>query len=236
MIPLNLVVLDKVSIFEQLQMEEALLRADERNWCLINTGSPPAIVVGISGKPEHLVDQDELMKQPLPLIRRFSGGGTVIVDPNTVFVTWICNAAPLGVACCPQKIHRWSEELYQTAFPSLDMQWMENDYVIGARKFGGNAQYLCKGRWLHHSSLLWDYEPERMRYLLMPSKTPYYRQGRQHHDFLCRLRPHFADKADLTEQLLQTIHKRFKVEETNAEEIQRIRQRPHRQATQYIAF
>ena len=40
-------------ILEQLQLEEALFRADQRNWCLLNSGSPPAIVMGISGLPER---------------------------------------------------------------------------------------------------------------------------------------------------------------------------------------
>ena len=37
-------------ILEQLKMEEALLRSDNRNWCIINQGSPVSIVMGISGK------------------------------------------------------------------------------------------------------------------------------------------------------------------------------------------
>ena len=40
-----------------------------------------------------------------------------------------------------------------------------------AKKNGaGNTQMIIKGRWLHHSSLLWDYNPANMDYLLMPSK------------------------------------------------------------------
>lgn len=37
-------------ILQQLQLEEALLRADAGNWFLINDGTPdPAVVLGISG-------------------------------------------------------------------------------------------------------------------------------------------------------------------------------------------
>lgn len=37
-------------ILRQLQLEEALLRVDDRNWCIINDGAAtPAIVMGISG-------------------------------------------------------------------------------------------------------------------------------------------------------------------------------------------
>ena len=40
----------QVPILQQLRLEEALLRADDANWCIINDGSAtPAIVMGISG-------------------------------------------------------------------------------------------------------------------------------------------------------------------------------------------
>ena len=42
--------LRQVPILQQLRLEEALLRADDSNWCILNDGSPtPAIVMGISG-------------------------------------------------------------------------------------------------------------------------------------------------------------------------------------------
>ena len=42
--------LTRIPILQQLQLEEALLRADSSNWCIINDGTPaPAIVMGISG-------------------------------------------------------------------------------------------------------------------------------------------------------------------------------------------
>ena len=49
-------------ILEQLRLEEASLRCDERNFCIINEGSTPAIVLGISGKLEELVDQEKHAK------------------------------------------------------------------------------------------------------------------------------------------------------------------------------
>eukprot|EP00968_Pinguiococcus_pyrenoidosus_P003776 scaffold251_cov230-Pinguiococcus_pyrenoidosus.AAC.7 len=33
---------------------------------------------------------------------------------------------------------------------------VENDYVVGDRKFGGNAQSITSGRWLHHTSFLFE--------------------------------------------------------------------------------
>jgi len=41
----------------------------------------------------------------------------------------------------------------------------ENDYVLGPRKMGGNAQSIIKNRWVHHTSFLWDFDVLKMRYL-----------------------------------------------------------------------
>ena len=80
---------EKRSIYEQLLLEEALLRNDSRNFCIVNKGSSPAIVMGISGKAQELVDLAKAQSLQIPIIKRFSGGGTVIVDHNTLFVTFI---------------------------------------------------------------------------------------------------------------------------------------------------
>lgn len=220
-------------IFEQLRIEEALLRCDTRNWCIINEGSPDAIVVGISGKPELLINQDFLKRQPVPVIRRFSGGGTVFVDSSTYFVTWICNSHDVEVPCYPEKIGGWTEQFYRQAFPTLEMSLRENDYVIGDRKFGGNAQYLRKDRWLHHTSLLWDYDQTKMNYLLFPHRTPRYREKRDHHQFLCRLNEYIS-KSDLELNIIETLHKKFEVRKKSLDCVMKLMELSHRKTTSYI--
>lgn len=230
-IPLHLVHLNQVSIHEQLAIEEALLRTDLRNICLVNYGTPPAIVMGISGKRELFVDEKVWVRAPVPIIKRFSGGGTVFVDHSTLFITWIMNSHDVGVKGCPDAIHRWSEGQYRHAFPQLDLQLVENDYVIGKHKCGGNAQYLTKGRWLHHTSFLWDYDPANMRYLLMPHKRPAYRQDRDHDAFLCRLREHFPSFSEMKEAFFSSLTSHFDVQHLNASELKAIIARPHRKST-----
>jgi lipoate-protein ligase A len=79
-------------ILYMLRIEEALLRATSDNWIFVNDGTKePAIVLGISGKPHELVHVEAAHKARIPLIKRFSGGGTVIVDSNTVFSTLIAS-------------------------------------------------------------------------------------------------------------------------------------------------
>lgn len=226
---MNILKLTNVPILEQLRIEEALLRADQGNWCLINTGAPPAIVMGISGKPHLLLDLEKVRRDQVQVIKRFSGGGTVYIDPQTVFVTLICNVADFSICSQPKPILEWTEKLYQPLFKGFSA--CENDYVFGKRKFGGNAQYLQKGRWLHHTSFLWDYDPAKMEYLLLPEKRPNYRQDRSHTDFLCTLRPQFPKRDELVDSLYKHIKAFFKGEEVSEVFIQEILTKPHRKST-----
>lgn len=227
---LNLLHLKSYPILQQLQLEEALLRTDANNWFILNEGTPsPAIVMGISGKPELLINPTKYHSQPIPIIKRFSGGGTVFVDSDTYFTTFICNSTDLQIPPFPDKVLKWSETFYQPTFPNFKL--LENDYVFNNRKFGGNAQYMTKNRWLHHSSLLWDFNPANMDYLLMPPKTPSYRQLRPHSDFLCRLCELFPNQDALTERLFRQLNQNFNVSLVSLEEASDALLRPHRKTT-----
>ncbi len=199
---MNLLHLD-TSIQDQLLLEEQLLRQDNRNFCLINVGSAPTIVMGISGKAENLVHLDRLPDH-IPVLKRFSGGGTVIVDENTVFITFICNKADHAFQAYPEPILRWTESILAPATPGLTLR--ENDFVIGEKKCGGNALYIKKDRWLVHTSFLWDYDPLRMGLLKYPPKTPAYRAGRSHEEFICRLSDHLGDLDEWIKNLKKSLH------------------------------
>ncbi len=205
-------------IYEQLLLEEKLLRADSSNWCLINEGSTPSIVMGISGKKEELIDCQKTTQDNIPLIKRFSGGGTVFVDENTLFITFISQKNIHDFPAYPEPIMKWTEGIYRDVFAHPEFRLRENDYVIGHKKFGGNAQYIKKDRWLHHTSFLWDYSPEKMQYLLHPKKTPTYRAGRSHDEFLCRMREFFPNKEQLINKLVEEMQKRFSLHMASLEE------------------
>lgn len=220
-------------ILKQLRIEEALLRCSSENFCLINEGSSPAIVLGISGKADELVDQERAHAAGIPLIRRFSGGGTVIVDESTLFITFICQRE--SFPAFPEPIFKWTEELYAPVFSHKDFRVRENDYVLGEKKCGGNAQYLKKDRWLHHTSFLWDYKPERMGLLLHPKKTPTYRAGRAHEEFLCRMKEFLPSRELFIERLKEEIGKRYPALEIGLEDIDPLLQQPHRRATLVVS-
>jgi lipoate-protein ligase A len=231
---IRLLFLDHYPIFEQLQLEEALLRADDNQWCLISGGTAPAIVMGISGKVEQLINVPLLQQRPVPLIRRFSGGGTVFVDQHTCFITWICNSKSIDVSCCPKAIMQWTENIYKKSFSNIPFALRENDYVLGDKKCGGNAQYMRKDRWLHHTSFLWDFHTDNMNYLLHPPKMPVYRQQRNHNDFLCRLRDHLPHKEEWLLSLKDFLREHFDVIEMSREQALEIMHKPHRKATMLV--
>lgn len=228
---LNLLLLKNTPIFKQLQIEEALLRLNDENWCIINEGSPPSIVMGISGKPQELISLEKIKQSPIPLVKRYSGGGTVIVDSNTLFVSFIFQKEIHDFPCFPEPILRWSEGFYKEALSIPKFSLKENDYVIGDLKCGGNAQYIKKDRFVHHTTFLWDFEDLSMEYLLQPKKTPNYRNGRSHTEFLCKLKEFLPSKTHFISCIPKTLSKKFNVVETTLSPLIPLLSKPHRKTT-----
>ncbi|XP_006850833.2 uncharacterized protein LOC18440632 [Amborella trichopoda] len=219
---MNLLKLRGKPILEQLQLEERLLRTSSDNWCIINDGTnTPTIVMGISGKPSQLIEIEPVIRDRIHVIRRFSGGGTVIVDKGTVFVTFICDKDAIpGLQPYPHPIMSWTGQLYSTVFQGIpDFQLRENDYAFGNRKFGGNAQSITKGRWIHHTSFLWEYDIKNMEYLKLPVKAPKYRSERHHGEFLCQLKDFPILRSDFIEKAVSSIGSYFSVEPVELKEI-----------------
>lgn len=218
-------------IFEQLQLEEAFLRTDTRNICFINVGSPKAIVMGISGAPEKLLHLESVKRNQIPVIKRFSGGGTVIVDEKTLFISFLFNKDAISIPAFPEPLLRWSADLYQKSWKIPNFSLQAQDYTIGKRKCGGNAQYIRKDRWLHHTSFLWDYSEKNMEYLLLPPKRPDYRQDRSHADFLCCLKDYAPSMDTLIHQLKEKLASEFSLETLSPSSLTFP---PHRQSTHFL--
>lgn len=227
---IELLIVKDLPIFKQLQLEEALLRTDDRNWCIINVGSPPAIVMGVSGKPDELIYMD---KATIPVIKRFSGGGTVVVDHNTLFVSFIFQKEALPIKAYPEPILEWSTDFYRDAFALEGFGKNENDYVINEKKCGGNAQYLSKNCWVHHTTFLWDFADTNMDLLKMPERQPKYREKREHKDFLVKLSAFFPSMEELVDRITKTLEDKFEVERAS-EKVFSLKFPEHRKSTTVI--
>jgi len=221
------------TVFDQLVFEEKLFRRTNENWCIFSTGKPrPEIVMGMSGKPEKLLNVEHVRERDVEVLKRFSGGGTVVVDDDVLFVSWVCNKdlLPRRISGSPPALMQWSAEFYQEVVDQLprmdgsvgEFGLQEHDYCLGKHKFAGNAQCLTRGRWVHHTSFLWDFKTENMDLLQLPEKRPEYRNDRTHDDFLCRLKDHIEgdDHEVLELAIVNNIKRHFDAYSVDFDEVE----------------
>lgn len=219
-------------IFKQLQLEEALLRTSSQNFCLVNTHLPEAVVLGISRKPERDLHVEHLKEDGIPIIRRYSGGGTVFLDADSLMVSWIINSPTPSPSS--KDLLQWTQDIYAPIFP-IGFKITENDYTFLDKKIGGNAQYIQKYRWVHHTTFLWNMNPKKLaRYLPTPEIQPSYRQNRSHDEFLTTIYELFDSREDFLSQLKQSAASKMVWEQGSIQTLTPMLSLPHRKATQIL--
>lgn len=192
---IEIIKLQNTCIKKQLALEERLLKEEDGSYLIINSGPPTAIVMGSSQKAHEVVNIPLAKQKDIPIIQRYSAGGCVILDAHSIMVSFIISKKLLPIDFFPNTIMKWSEEFYKNALCIPNFSLQVNDYTIGDKKIGGNAQYIKKDRFVHHTSFLWDYNPANMNLLLHPPKEPSYRNRRPHHEFLTTIKPHLSKQA-----------------------------------------
>ena len=99
-----------------------------------------AIVLGISGKPAQMVDIERTVRAGVPVIKRFTGGGTIVCDADTLFVSLIVGEETLPeVQPYPDPILQWVGGIYGDALEACGNDGFAinaNDYCIDQLKFG----------------------------------------------------------------------------------------------------
>ncbi|XP_020257288.1 uncharacterized protein LOC109833866 isoform X1 [Asparagus officinalis] len=219
---MNVVRMKSMPILQLLQLEERLLRTSSDNWFIVNDGTiHPAIVMGLSGKLSELAELKHVLHDSIPVIKRFTGGGTVIVDDGTIFAAIICNKDDVpGVQPYPRSIMSWTSKLYGEVFRGFgNFHLRENDYAFDTRKFGGNAQSITKNQWIHHTSFLWNYDVKNMDYLKLPMRASKYRLARDHVEFLCKMKEYLPSRSIFIERTITSLENHFSVRHVQAETI-----------------
>ncbi|NGX53212.1 MAG: putative lipoate-protein ligase A [Candidatus Anoxychlamydiales bacterium] len=217
---LSLIHTKKLNIFKQLRLEEILLKNYDKPFCLINEGTSSSVILGISNVAQDLVEIEKAKKDNIPILKRFTAGGCVFVDKNTLFVTFIFSKKSLDITFFPEPILRWAESFYKKVFEVDNFKLIENDFVIDDKKIAGNAMYIKKDRFLLHTSFLMDFDDKKMkRYLKIPKIAPKYRKNRSHEKFLSSLREKYS-KEDFSLKIKDILNGFFKIKDCNLSDIE----------------
>jgi lipoate-protein ligase A len=178
---------------EQLRREWALFRS-------VETGSPghlcrcwqvsrPVVVVGRSSAIADQVIQETCAADRVRVLRRFSGGGSVVLGPGCLNY-----AVVLSLVSWPElaSVSASFHIILGRIIGALGIPGLSpaggTDLALGGRKVSGNAQRRGRRALIHHGTLLCGFDPRlAARYLREPGRQPAYRAARHHTEFMGNL-------------------------------------------------
>ena len=125
------------------------------------------------------------------VLRRVSGGGTVLQGPGCLNYALVHRIAP-GETLNVEVTNKLVMETQRAAFEQLLGVPVavagHTDLATGNLKFSGNAQRRKSRYFLFHGTILLDFDLDLVQRLLRPpSKEPDYRARRSHRDFIRNL-------------------------------------------------
>jgi lipoate-protein ligase A len=152
----------------------------------------PFVVLGVSQVLREHVRVEACERDGVRILRRSSAGGCVLQGPGCLNFTLVLSherfpqiATIRGSYCFI--LNRLAAALRERGVNASHKG--TSDLAVGGKKMSGNAQRRRKRFILHHGTLLYAMDPERMeRYLIEPSDRPQYRANRTHRGFVKCLR------------------------------------------------
>lgn len=178
-----------------LALEEALLDACEEGGAeVLRFWESPEyfVVVGYANKVETEVNVAACRERNVPILRRCSGGGTVLQGPGCLNYSLVLNfetepelqTIP-GANCFIMR--RNAEALRKSLGLSAEVCGI-TDLAVGDLKVSGNAQRRKRRALIFHGTFLLSFNLQLVSELLRsPSKEPDYRAGRAHGKFITNL-------------------------------------------------
>ncbi|MBI4603792.1 MAG: lipoate--protein ligase family protein [Planctomycetes bacterium] len=147
------------------------------------------VALGVSSRLEADVDEDACALEGVPVLRRSSGGGTVLQGPGCLNFALVLSLEARPELGDVSRSYRAILERVAAALgvPGLAMEGT-SDLAAGTRKVSGNAQKRTRRALLHHGTVLHGIDAARVARLLRePAKQPGYRARRPHGDFIASL-------------------------------------------------
>ena len=151
----------------------------------------PLVVLGSSNKIEAEVDAKACEDDGIPVLKRYGGGGTVVLYKNSLVVS---------VGCWVRSIYdndKYFRLMNHSVISCLneinpDVSFSQRGYsdiVVGEKKIAGTSLFRSRKYLLYQASVLIDLDINLVnRALKHPTKEPDYRLGRKHSEFLSDLK------------------------------------------------
>jgi lipoate-protein ligase A len=124
--------------------------------CFMLWRNGPSVIVGRHQNTLAEINVDYVRQNNIKVVRRLSGGGAVFHDLGNINFTFIENVRDGK----PVNFQKYTQPVIDV-LRSLGMDARfegRNDMVIDGKKFSGNAEYVFRGRVLHHGTLLFASE------------------------------------------------------------------------------
>ncbi len=152
----------------------------------------PFVVLGYANRVDREVDLAACRARGVPVLRRVTGGGTVLQGAGCLNYTLALRLDHHPATASITGTNLWILRRHAAALGVLLGRPVrrrgDTDLALGERKFSGNAQRRGRRALLYHGSLLLDFDLDLITALLpAPSRQPDYRGGRSHGDFLMNL-------------------------------------------------
>jgi lipoate-protein ligase A len=147
------------------------------------------VVVGHGNRVADEVNAAECAVAGVPILRRCSGGGTVLQGPGCLNYGLILEMARRPELATVTGANRFIMNRHAEALSDVLSQPVAvagvTDLVLGDRKFSGNAQRRTRRFLLFHGTFLLGLDADAVeRFLGTPSRQPAYRARRGHRAFL----------------------------------------------------
>lgn len=189
-----------------LPTPEANLAADEAllDWGEAQSGaevlrfweaSRPFVVVGYANEVAAEVDEAACASRGIPILRRCSGGGTVVQGPGCLNYSVVLRITLGGPTRNITSTNQFVMERHALALRAvlgglISAPRVEGhtDLALEGVKFSGNAQRRKRHCLLFHGTVLLNFDLALVEAVLrMPSRQPDYRQNRPHREFIRNL-------------------------------------------------
>jgi len=154
------------------------------------------VVLGNSNQASQEVRLDACAQDGIEVLKRYGGGGTVVLYPGCVVVSlgmWM--KSPYHNDSYFRGLNQALIDCLQEGTPALSAFSQDgiSDVTYAGRKICGSSLFRSKQYLLFQASLLVEEGLHWIeKYLHHPSKEPAYRQGKSHGDFVTFLDRHAA--------------------------------------------